>query len=212
MSVSTDDNEMAAALLKWLPHRFDSLISALDALADSDKSYTFEFVKSRVPQEEQRNQHRVEASRSKAEGTALVTHNSSGTCRDCGNRKRPRQCGHRGREGTTESERWPALPHLRAEYRERRGKAQQEARRANNKSEESKGAEHSCLSAKRLGGKDTRPVRRIRLCRHFAKVRHLHSGCWKKYPHQERSYCRSRNRNGSALSARKSHDKSSPSG
>ena len=48
MSMSIDDKDMAMAFLNGLPDRFDSLISALDRLGDSDKSFTLEFVKSRV--------------------------------------------------------------------------------------------------------------------------------------------------------------------
>ena len=78
-------------------------------------------------QEEQRNQHRVQATVRKAERTVLVTHNNSGTCNDCGNSKRTRQCGHCGRKGRTERDCWEKFPYLKREYEQRRGKEQEEA-------------------------------------------------------------------------------------
>eukprot|EP00171_Calliarthron_tuberculosum_P004339 IDg4339t1 len=52
MGVAVDNNEMAMALLNGLPERFDSLISALDAIGDGDEVFTFEFGSSRCEQEE----------------------------------------------------------------------------------------------------------------------------------------------------------------
>ncbi len=50
-----DDKELAMAVLNGLPERFDSLICALDALwGNENDTFTLEFVKSRLLQEEQR--------------------------------------------------------------------------------------------------------------------------------------------------------------
>eukprot|EP00171_Calliarthron_tuberculosum_P008641 IDg8641t1 len=43
MSVDIDGNEMEIAPLNGLPDRFNSLISALDALGNEDKIFTFDF-------------------------------------------------------------------------------------------------------------------------------------------------------------------------
>eukprot|EP00171_Calliarthron_tuberculosum_P003752 IDg3752t1 len=55
MGVILEESEMAMALLNGLPERFDGLISALDALGNDDKIFTFDFIKSRCVQEEQRH-------------------------------------------------------------------------------------------------------------------------------------------------------------
>ncbi len=55
MGVEVDDKEMAMAVLNGLPERFNILISALDALGNENETFSLEFVKSRLLQEEQRN-------------------------------------------------------------------------------------------------------------------------------------------------------------
>ena len=72
MNVIIDDSEMAMAVLNGLPDDYDHLISALDALGNEDESFTLEFVKSRILQEEQRMNMRSKASFVKAEAAALL--------------------------------------------------------------------------------------------------------------------------------------------
>ncbi len=47
MGVDIDDKEMAMAVLNGLPERFNSLISALDALGNEDEAFSLDFVKRR---------------------------------------------------------------------------------------------------------------------------------------------------------------------
>ncbi len=54
MGVKIDDKMLAMAVLNGLPERLDSLICALDALWNENDTFTLEFVKSRLLQEEQR--------------------------------------------------------------------------------------------------------------------------------------------------------------
>ncbi len=61
MGVDIDDSERAMALLNGLPHQYDALISALDALGTEESVVHFDFVKARVIQEEQRTAMRSEA-------------------------------------------------------------------------------------------------------------------------------------------------------
>eukprot|EP00171_Calliarthron_tuberculosum_P023184 IDg23184t1 len=119
MGVDIDDNEMAMALLNGLPDRFDSLISALDALGNEDKIFTFEFVKSRLLQEEQRADMRVQTSIVKSEAAALVAHDhfeSSSTC------KHRTKCDHCGMLGHVVAKCWKKNPHLRPAFFDRRKK------------------------------------------------------------------------------------------
>eukprot|EP00171_Calliarthron_tuberculosum_P023309 IDg23309t1 len=72
MGVTVDNNEMAMALLNGLPEKFDSLISALDAIGSDDQLFTFEFVSSRCEQEEQRQSQRHVQAITKSETAALI--------------------------------------------------------------------------------------------------------------------------------------------
>ena len=58
MGVEIDDQELAMAALNGLPPSYESLIVALDALGNEEKFFTFELVKSRLLQEEQRSLER----------------------------------------------------------------------------------------------------------------------------------------------------------
>ena len=78
------------AFLNGLPERFGSLIRALDALGD-EKTFTFEFVKSRLLQEEQRNKKRFEDSLKKSSDKVLVPTQSRANCPSCSSRK-TRKC------------------------------------------------------------------------------------------------------------------------
>ncbi len=64
IGVEIDDKELAMAVLNGLPERFDSLICALDALGNENDTFTLEFMKSRLLQEEQRMKMRMEATTS----------------------------------------------------------------------------------------------------------------------------------------------------
>ena len=92
MGVTVDDQEMAMALLNGLPDRFDSLISALDALADDQELFTFEFVKSRCQQEEQRHIKRDEDTHKKSESAALLATRSKEKCEHCGKHYDSNKC------------------------------------------------------------------------------------------------------------------------
>ena len=54
MNIDIDDQETAMAALNGLPSSYESLIVALDAIGNDDKAFTFDLVKSRLLQEEQR--------------------------------------------------------------------------------------------------------------------------------------------------------------
>ena len=120
MKVTIDDEEMAMALLNGLPERYDSLISALDALGD-EKTFTFEFVKSRLLQEEQRTQQRIEASLQKSEESALLSTQCGSNCPGC-NSKNIRKCTKCGKTGHTVDQCWELHPHLKVDYEKRRRK------------------------------------------------------------------------------------------
>ena len=94
MGVTIDDQEMAMALLNGLPDRFDGLISALDALDDNDKSFTFNFVKSRCVQEEQRHTQRAKDALQKSEAAALLATQGGRheTCKHCGRHRDSSRC------------------------------------------------------------------------------------------------------------------------
>ncbi len=52
MGLEIDDKEMAMAAFNGLPERFDSLICSLDVLGNENDTFTLDFVKSRLLQEE----------------------------------------------------------------------------------------------------------------------------------------------------------------
>ena len=71
-SVEIDDKEMAMAALNGLPASYESLIVALDALGSDEKCFTFELVKSRLLQEEQRSLKRAATSTNPRTQSALL--------------------------------------------------------------------------------------------------------------------------------------------
>ena len=98
MGVEIDDQELAMAALNGLPSAYESLIVALDAVGNDEKSFTFELVKSRLLQEEQRAMER-ETTDNGSKSSALVGvsgHNGGSfvrrenkyanvRCKNCGN-------------------------------------------------------------------------------------------------------------------------------
>lgn len=94
MGVKIDDQEMAMAFLCGLPDRFDGLISALDALADDSKTFTFQFVVSRCQQEEQRHAQRDQDTAQKTETAALLAARTrpKGDCEHCGKHNDSSRC------------------------------------------------------------------------------------------------------------------------
>ena len=94
MGVKIDDEEMAMGLLNGLPDRFDGLISALDALGDDTKVFTFDFVLSRCEQEEQRHTQRDQDALQKAETAALLAslNKKKELCTHCGKHPDSSKC------------------------------------------------------------------------------------------------------------------------
>ena len=98
MGTTVEDSEMAMALLNGLPDKFDGLISALDALGDDESTFTFEFVKSRCHQEEQRHSQRDADALVKSEAAALIAFRDN-KCLHCGKNHPSDKC-------------WKKYPHL----------------------------------------------------------------------------------------------------
>lgn len=101
MNVLIEDDEVAMAVLNGLPAKYGNIITALDALGDNS-TFTLEFVKSRLLQEEQRNSMRVDV---KVE-TALV-------------HRPPRifpTCTHCARRGHTQDRCWDKYPAQRPDH------------------------------------------------------------------------------------------------
>ncbi len=70
MGITIDDKEKAMAVLNGLAKRFETIITALDAIGDDDPSFTFDKVRSRQLQEENRSAMRSAAG-SAVDNTAL---------------------------------------------------------------------------------------------------------------------------------------------
>jgi len=77
MSVDVDDKEIAMAVLNGLPTKYEGLIVALDALGNDDTTFSFELVKSRLLQEEQRAEERSKSENRNSDSSALF--NTNGT-------------------------------------------------------------------------------------------------------------------------------------
>ena len=100
MNVSIDDKEMAMAVLNGLPARFETIITALDAIGDEDESFTFSKVRSRLLQEEKRVAMR-DTSSNASRASALVN-NINGQPRGVNTKL----CSHCGRKNHTEPYCW----------------------------------------------------------------------------------------------------------
>ena len=116
MSVLISESEMAMALLNGLPDDYNALISALDAIDEDETKLKFEFIKSRIMQEEQRILMRTKSAQAKSEAAALLAAQSGtptppapGNGRNL--RRRP-YCNYCNRLGHVESKCWTKFPHL----------------------------------------------------------------------------------------------------
>ena len=105
MGVDVDEEEMAMAALNGLPGRYEYIITALDAVSDGESRFTYDLVKSRLLQEEQRAHMRTEADH--VDGSALFNRTA-----DVARRNVPR-CGHCQRIGHTEARCWDLYPERR---------------------------------------------------------------------------------------------------
>ena len=105
MKVTVDESEMAMALLNGLPEAYDPLISALDALHGEENDLKFDYVKSRVLQEEQRIGNRIGQVNARSEAAALLTAQRPP-------RKERPKCGFCGKPGHIDPKFWKKYPHL----------------------------------------------------------------------------------------------------
>lgn len=104
MGADIDDKTIAMAVFNGLPERFNSVISALDALGSEEETFSLDLAKSRLLEEE-RIEVRTRGSSTKSETSALfytsfrnwtAYHN----CRNCG------KAGHQSQRC------WEKLPKL----------------------------------------------------------------------------------------------------
>eukprot|EP00171_Calliarthron_tuberculosum_P002750 IDg2750t1 len=100
MTVVIDDKEMAMAVLNGLPRRFETIITALDAIGDDDASFTFEKVRSRLLQEEKRFAMRSSTQHS-TKTSALMNKVTNSQYKS-----EPMLCTHCGRKNHTEPYCW----------------------------------------------------------------------------------------------------------
>ncbi len=105
MKVLIDESEVAMAMLNGLPEAYDPLISAIDAISGEDDKLQFDYVKSRIIQEEQRINARTSQAASKAEAAALLSKDTTPPDR------RP-TCAHCNKKGHKEARCWKKHPHL----------------------------------------------------------------------------------------------------
>ncbi len=109
MNVTISESEMAMALLNGLSEEYNTLISALNANDEDETKLKFEFIKSRIMQEEQRISMRTKSAQEKAETAALLTAQPNSNIRN--QRRRP-YCNHCKRLGHIEAKCWIKFPHL----------------------------------------------------------------------------------------------------
>ncbi len=119
MNVQISESEKAMALLNGLPEEYNALITALDAVDEREGELDFDFIKSRVMQEEQRIAIRTDSARAKSEAAALLASHPPPHSRPGGpsrggrppSRRRP-YCNHCRRLGHVESKCWTKFPNL----------------------------------------------------------------------------------------------------
>ncbi len=115
MGCLISNSEMAMALLNGLPDEYNALISALDAIDSDESELDWEFIKSRIMQEEQRIGMRTKSALAKSESAALVTQGTikCDGCSKClaATKTRP-MCDFCKKLGHIESKCWKKYPHL----------------------------------------------------------------------------------------------------
>lgn len=104
MGCFIDESELSMALLNGLPEAYDALISAMDAVSGESETLKFDYVKSRVVQEEQRIGMRINQAVLKEESSALLSKDTSKFTRP--------KCTHCNRLGHSEEKCWKKHPHL----------------------------------------------------------------------------------------------------
>ena len=114
MNVEISESEMAMAPLNGLPEEYNALVSALDAIDEDETKLKFEFIMSRVIQEEQRIAMRTKSAQEKSETAALLTTRQGNSNRNGGcHRRSSYYCNFCKRTGRTESRCWVKFPHLK---------------------------------------------------------------------------------------------------
>ena len=120
MNVSISESETAMALLNGLPEEYTALISALDAIDEDETKLNFEFIKSRVMQEEQRIMMRTNSAQAKSDTAALISTQSTAYNRSTPNNRSFRSrrfCNYCKRSNHVESKCWVKFPHVNPENR-----------------------------------------------------------------------------------------------
>ena len=121
MAVDISESEMSMALLNGLPEEYKSIITALDALNETELDW--EHVKARLLQEEQRINMRNKTALEKSEAQALVsnqhTHEKHQNCKHCFHAKSRPVCDHCGKPGHVSSKCWDKFPHLKPRFRKK---------------------------------------------------------------------------------------------
>ena len=101
METIAEDAEIAMTILNGLPEQYSGLLVALDALG-SNQTFTVDFVKSRLLQEEQRirDRHRSSSSTVKSEGSALFNSGRfKNNTKGLHSTKKVFKCDHCGKPG-----------------------------------------------------------------------------------------------------------------
>ena len=115
MNVIISESEMAMALLNGLPDEYRALISGLDTIDSNESELSWEHVKARVLQEEQRIEARHQMAQAKSETAALLSSQKAcancSTCNGRPQRSRP-YCNHCKRHGHVEAKCFIKHPHL----------------------------------------------------------------------------------------------------
>ncbi len=116
MNVVISGSEMAMALLNGLPEEYNALISALDAIDEDESELDFDFIKSRIMQEEQRISIRNKSALAKSEAAALLAAQNAAKSQASPSFSRlPRRrpfCNFCKRLGHVEAKCYTKFPHL----------------------------------------------------------------------------------------------------
>lgn len=149
MDVSIDDKKMGTAVLNGLPSRFETIITAMDAIVEDETSFIFYKVRSRLLQEEKRYNMCSKNYQSEKPSALMNKTSSSGT----GNML----CTHCGRTNHTEPYCWKKHGRPSSKYQNRSGRpldkkeAEQggalETEASNKDSQEDSDGDYVCLVA-----------------------------------------------------------------